>query len=438
MKVHTAPVLQKLSHARFSSRSERLNAVAQALQSFASTSQANVLKILEKESERNTFTFQSLWITNQIIIRNADLELIKILATLETIHSITEEKVVYIDSPIDLTIHENLPEETSEEFQWGIEKIEAPKVWQDGNRGGKVVVATIDTGVRGTHEAVKNNFRRDYGWYDPPYLTDAPVDNNGHGTHTLANIAGTVRNIGVAPESQWISCRGCTSTSCFQSHLLACAQWILCPTDTKGNNKDCSKAPHLVSNSWAGSGGANWFEESILAWRAAGILPIISIGNAGPACGSAGSHGDSEYVIGVGATTIENLLANFSSVGPTKVGARIKPDIVAPGSNVLSAYHTSDTAYATMSGTSMASPHVAGTVALMLSSSELSGADGGVEFVDFETVRSALMAGSVPTTSQGKSCGDVPDYKIPNFHSGHGRINARQSVKQFRKLLLKK
>ncbi|CAG7835760.1 unnamed protein product [Allacma fusca] len=429
LKERTSSVLGQFSLKTYETRTDRLNAVATSLQAFAAKSQARVLRALEQEKLHNHgFTFKSLWLTNQILIRKADLGLVEKLSDFEEVDTITEEIVINLEEPLDLTIYDNLPKADDEEFQWGVEQIEAPVVWNGGNRGDGIVVATIDTGVRYTHEALRNNFRAKYGWLDPWYFTPEPNDQNGHGTHTTANIAGKARHVGVAPNTTWIACKGCATSSCFQLDLLDCAQWIACPTDTDGNNPDCSLAPHLVSNSWGGGRGSTWYAASVNAWRAAGIIPVFSIGNSGPACNTANSPGDYENVIGVGATSSENILAYFSSVGPTYNGQRIKPDVAAPGQQVFSAYHTSDTAYATLSGTSMACPHAAGTIALMLASTP--NAD-----VNYDKIKEALQAGSVQTVSEGKSCEGIPDTKIPNHHIGHGRINARQSVVRYRELL---
>jgi len=129
---------------------------------------------------------------------------------------------------------------------------------------------------------------------------------------------------------------------------------MVCPTDHTGANPDCSKAPHLVSNSWGGGQGRPMFHEVIAAWNVAGIIPLFSNGNSGPYCGSANSPADHGQVIGVGSTTNADALSSFSSVGPSTVGT-IKPDISAPGSSVNSAYNTADDAYRVLSGTSMVS-----------------------------------------------------------------------------------
>jgi subtilisin family serine protease len=124
-------------------------------------------------------------------------------------------------------------------------------------------------------------------------------------------------------------------------------------------------------------------------------------------------------VIGVGSTTIDDGISSFSSVGPT-IDGRMKPDISAPGSNVLSAYNTADDAYRALSGSSMACPHAAGLTAILLAyNPEL--VWGNVTF--------HMRAGTeTELVTERKVCLGVPDNVFPNHHHGHGRINALKSL----------
>lgn len=115
--------------------------------------------------------------------------------------------------------------------------------------------------------------------------------------------------------------------------------------------------PDVVNNSWGGSGGQNWYQSYVQNWRSAGIFPAFSNGNAGPACGTAGSPGDYPESFASGATTSADAIASSSSRGPSAFGGIIKPNISAPGSSVRSSVPANH--YASYSGTSMASPHTA-------------------------------------------------------------------------------
>ncbi|KAH9146133.1 hypothetical protein LEN26_004966, partial [Aphanomyces euteiches] len=256
--------------------------------------------------------------------------------------------------------------------EWGVNTVGAPDIWKYYNGSG-AVVGSIDTGALSAHEAIKDNYRSALGWFDPYNGTSAAYDSDGHGSHTIGTMAG-VNGIGVAPGAKWISCLGLYKGSGDSVNLLKCAQFILCPTKPDGSGADCSKAPHVVNNSWGSTAGYNpWMEDAVAAWKAAGIIPDFSNGTSGPACGTVGNPGGYSSVIGVGAVGSyndePNLLAYFSSKGPqTKNGpAYVKPDISAPGFFTRSVAITSNTGYTELAGTSMAAPHVAGVVALIKS-----------------------------------------------------------------------
>jgi subtilisin family serine protease len=156
--------------------------------------------------------------------------------------------------------------------------------------------------------------------------------------------------IGVYPEAKWLACKGCASSFCSIYDMIRCGQYVLCPTLPDGSSPDCKKAPHLVSNSWGVERSpASWYDAVIAAWQIGKIIPIFSIGNSGPNCASAGYPG-SGNVIGVGSTTSTDAISSFSSVGPSFQGL-MKPDISAPGSNIVSASNTADDAYRSLSGT---------------------------------------------------------------------------------------
>jgi len=404
----TAEVHSRIASQRFATRGIKITTMKAQLEELAAKSQASALSILKSRSA----TFESLWINNRIYVTGANAELVESLASLPEVTEVREEIVVQIEEPIQADNNTILAE-------WGVEKIEATSAWAlpGGNNGAGVVVSTIDTGVRATHQAVRNNFRSQNGWYDPYTRTASPTDNNGHGTHTLSTIAGS-NGVGVAPGAQWISCRGCSTSSCTETALSTCGQFITCPTTATGASPNCNLAPNLVSNSWGGGQGSTWYNSIITAWRNAGIIPLFSQGNSGPACGSANSPADNLNVIAVGSTTSADGVSDFSSRGP-RIGGGVKPDVSAPGSNIRAAWYTSDTAYNIISGTSMACPHAAGAVALLLSRNPN---------LTYDQVKNLLQNQADRNLGNAATCGGTPPSAVPNNIYGYGRINARKSL----------
>lgn len=124
-------------------------------------------------------------------------------------------------------------------------------------------------------------------------------------------------------------------------------------------------------------------------------------------------------MIGVGSTMESDGLSSFSSVGPT-IDGRMKPDISAPGSDVISAYNTADNAYRSLSGTSMACPHAAGLTALLKAYNPS---------ITYDEVKAFMHSGADKNTQSGsRICDGIPDHQFPNHHFGHGRIDAYASL----------
>jgi hypothetical protein len=419
----TAKIRSQFKSMSFPTRSNRIQSFYNTLKSHADGTQQAVLRMLRQHRSAQPIDVHQLWLTNKIIIKKADSSLIEKLASMPEIAEITQDRIIPMLKPIEAK--QTIPQEGE---QWGVAKIEAPSVWGRGNRGNGSVIGTIDTGVRGTHEALRDNRRAINSWFDPGARTSIPTDTNGHGTHTMGTICGRTNGIGVAPDAQWIACRGCgEGGGCSTADLEACAQWMVCPTDVSGNNPRCDLAPNAVSNSWGGGQDDKWYDPYIESWITVGIGAFFSNGNSGPSCASANSPADSlKEPIAVGSTTEADDISYFSSVGPTIRFRRIKPDISAPGSDVYSAVQTSDTSYGFKSGTSMACPHAAGLAALLYSvNPNLSHAQ----------VRELLVAGAQNTKSTGGNCGGISDSTFPNHHAGQGRISARASLDELTKMM---
>ncbi|EQC28740.1 hypothetical protein SDRG_13424 [Saprolegnia diclina VS20] len=413
----------KLEAASLASRAERAELVRTTLVDNAASAQASALKLIQSSKLESAAKPTQLWISNALFIKSAEKDLINALAKLPEVAFVRPEAMGRLITS-EISTSEAVAANTTE---WGLNIIQAPEVWAKGYRGQGVVVGSIDTGARATHEALKGNFRSLNGWFQPEGRSPTPVDNNGHGTHTVGTSVGG-NGVGVAPDAKWISCEGCLpSGKCPESVLVACAQFMLCPHDAEGKNPRCDLAPHVVNNSWGDDDeipDVPYYKGPMAAWRKAGIIPVFANANSGPNCGTVLSPGDYDNVIGVGATTNKDGLATFSSKGPNKFG-RMKPDISAPGQGVRSSYKTSDTSYASLSGTSMATPHVTGAIALLVS------AKPGITYDEVYS----LLTQTVETKSlinDPLTCGGLPGDKYPNNNFGYGRMNILRAIEKIK------
>jgi len=400
---------------------ETATATYVALKAHAEVSQKNVLALLNS-NRFFAINVKSFWITNQIYVQGADAYLVESVAAMDEVSEVSLEQIVYLEEPEVTPAVERDPGVLAE---WGVDKIQAPQAWAVSNGAG-AVVGIIDTGARYTHEAIRDSYRGGtHSWFNPYSQTQNPGDGHGHGTHVTGTIAGSqASGIGVAPGAKWISCKGLNDQgSGTQAALTACGEFMACPHTYTGGSPNCQLHPHAVSNSWGGGAGANWYDPVVRAWHSANIIPVFANGNSGAACRTSNSPGDSQAgVLGIGATTQTDSIASFSSRGPSNFNTQ-KPDLSAPGNPVRSAGHTSDTAYASMSGTSMACPHVAGVVGLM---------KARAPNANYATIKQTLESTCDRNLSFGSQvCNSIPESQFPNYTFGHGRVNANNAVRAF-------
>jgi serine protease AprX len=392
------------------------------------------------ELERLDVAYRPYWIANMIWVRG-DAKAVERLASRSDVARLIANPHVQMALP---------PVERGPLAPAGVEPnlthINAPAVWAAGIDGAGVVVGGQDTGYAWDHPALVNQYRgwdgaaasHDYHWYDAihhdlngnggnPCGFDSPVpcDDNSHGTHTMGTVLGDdggANQIGVAPGARWIGCRNMEQGAGTPATYSECFQWFIAPTDRQGNNPQPALAPDVINNSWTCPPSEGCTDPLALLTvvanvRQAGIVVVSAAGNSGPSCSSI-SYPPAIYdeSLTVGATDSTDLIASFSSRGPVTIDGsyRLKPDVTAPGSSIRSSVPPN--LYIWKSGTSMATPHVTGLVALLLQKRpELRGDVGAV--VDF--IRSA----TVPLTS-GQGCAGDTITAIPNHVYGYGRIDA--------------
>ncbi|MEZ5277260.1 MAG: S8 family serine peptidase [Opitutaceae bacterium] len=285
--------------------------------------------------------------------------------------------------------------------QWALQAhspqhgIGAAQAWEVRTDASSVVVAIIDTGIRATHEDLRdslwsnpgelsgNGIDDDHNGYvddvhGANFLTDSgnPSDDNGHGTH-VSGIVGAAGNNG----------KGISGVA-WRSRLMSLK---ILDADGIGTNSAAIEAidyaigegASVINASWGSDGRSNALESAILRADAAGVFFIASAGNEArniditptyPAAYSAPN------LIAVAATDSNGMLATFSNWGPQSVL------LGAPGTTILSTWSSSDNAYKVEGGTSMAAPHVTGTISLLMAED----AD-----LDVSGVRSRLIRNSI-------------------------------------------
>ncbi len=432
-------------------REERIRFVYDRAREVALNSQAELKKVLDAKGVPH----RSLYLGNFIVVDKADEALITEMTQHPTVARI-------LNNP---TVKQTFPKQIPQDA----DRVALPKgalavgdnitftgaveIWKQlGTKGEGIVVAGQDTGIQWDHPALKNQYRgfdgtavdHNYNWYDAihkttggsnpcGYDTQAPCDDNAHGTHTIGTVVGSdgdKNEIGMAPGAKWIGCRNMDEGNGTPETYIECFQFFLAPFAYGGNpmtDGNPAKAPHIINNSWGcppseGCTGAEILP-SLQAMKAAGILVVASAGNEGPGCGTIGNppayHTD--LVLSVGAYNHRSkTIASFSSRGPSTFDGGVGPDIVAPGVDIRSAVPGSKYEQQFWSGTSMAGPHVVGAAALLWAAKpELIG--------KFDATKAIFRSTAKPQAST-QTCGNVQGTATPNNTFGYGVMDALKAA----------
>ncbi|MBL7071848.1 MAG: S8 family serine peptidase [Candidatus Omnitrophica bacterium] len=357
------------------------------MRSAARASQENIDGVLEAERNRGRVRgIRKFWIVNMMSC-TATEDAINRLGMQDDVVSIYEDKIVRLPE-IETMGELELLADISDDHTWGADRINTSAFWDQGYYGAGVVVGSIDTGVYAEHPDLAGKMAAigngSAGWYDAFGLSPLPVDDLGHGTHTIGIMVGGSENesamtIGVAPDAKYYSARiFMRGEDTYNSTVLHAAEWMLDPD----GDPSTDDFPDIICGSWGSTDPGSsdeWFREMVQSWRDVGIIPVFAAGNKGPGAGSVSDPGNYPESFSVGAVDITDKIMDFSSRGPAQYDGReiVKPDIAAPGDYIISALATgseydiengshkigNDLFWS--NGTSAAAPYVAGACALI-------------------------------------------------------------------------
>lgn len=234
------------------------------------------------------------------------------------------------------------PTQPPQTLPWGVDQVDAEKAWAT-NTATAIKVGIVDTGIDLAHPDLQANIKGGVNTISPNKTAN---DDNGHGTHvagTSAAVNNTIGVVGVGPEISLYSIKVLNRNgSGFLSDVIEGLQWAI------------DNGMQVINMSLGTSSDIQSFHDAVIAVRNAGIVQVVAAGNSGGTVSFPAAYPE---VIAVSATDKTNTIASWSSRGP-------EVDLAAPGVDILSSYKGKT--YATLSGTSMASPHATGAVALVL------------------------------------------------------------------------
>jgi subtilisin family serine protease len=408
------------------SRDERKRVLWNEISNRSTEAQSNLHEFLREAEQRgHASRITPLMIGNGIGVHATKAVLLEVATFSETYQIFHAPEEYLLPEPQNFDPH---PPGELDEIAWNVDQVNAPAVWDEGCTGEGVLVAVLDSGIRYTHLDLADHLwdggpdYPNHGWDFYNNDNDPYETINGHGTHTSGNVCGDGTagfETGVAPDA---------TLMCVQ--VLNTEGWGSLPVMYAGLDFCLEQGVDVTSSSLGWGMPAAPVRATFRIYldqlNLAGIVSIVAAGNEAGGInvppGNIRTPGDvpppfihpdqlligeTSGVITVGATDIDDLITDFSSRGPTQWGdvhpfydwpfglndvGLFKPEISAPGLDVLSLGVASNTSYAFGWGTSMATPHVAGAACLLLS------ADSNLTTSE---VAEALMMSSLDLGSPG-------------------------------------
>jgi subtilisin family serine protease len=432
--------MDKSLHEARTRRADRNRLVVTTLRESAAIRQADLLRDLDARMANKSADsagsgvrgYTPHWIINAVVLV-ADVATIREIAARPDVDLVEADLEIELIEPV-VSKHAFPPgggdKDAASFLAAGVQAVQAPRVWYElGITGAGTIVGNMDSGVDGSHPMLAdrwlgNRVPASQAWQDHAGVGSPtfPTDNHGHGTHTMGTIMGSADGdtIGVAPGAEWLASNAIYShTNEFDNKIIAAFEFFADPDRDPSTADD---VPDVVQNSWGVSASSaygytqcdsRWWEV-IDNCEAAGVVVLFSAGNEGPNPmtlrnpGNRASSPTNAFTVGSVNDGPSFYVSNFSSRGPSQCGGdyQIKPEVVAPGEDVISA--APGDSYATMSGTSMAGPHVAGIVALMREANPN---------LDVITIKEILMDTAIDIGSLGN-----------DNASGYGAVDAYAAV----------
>jgi len=385
--VHDSRQFRQTIQSQTTSRQEQHQMALAQLQSAHTAAQQSLIeRLTELETENRAARLHAYWITNVIEGEVALVDLPELAARADVLSIQRVPSISLIEPTVSRSSYTSL---ATDSLPTSLSYIKADSAWSAGYTGEGRLVCSFDTGVDGIHDALNDSWKGNDGdssaaWFDPIYEQPAPHTQGSsftplnHGTHVMGIMVGhdaaTEYTVGVAPGAKWIS--ACV-IDVGSTVILRAFEWA---ADPDGDPNTVNDVPDVINHSWGfdREGSYSWeidcqnvVFDAIDHCEALGIVNIFAAGNEGNYGGltianPANRANDSLDCFAVGnlnSHLFPPVISPSSSQGPSDCNGAVKPNVVAPGVDIISTFP--DNTYDALSGTSMAAPHVSGLVALL-------------------------------------------------------------------------